>query len=531
MKKIYLSLILLLGVVIVAACSETGKEGETSSNESTENFNKEGDQIVDEKIELTLMGPSTPVQTVPWGETKVFKVLEEKTNIGFEFNTPSSESMDEKLNLAFASGDLPDVLFGIGFSVEQETKFGSEGQLIPLEGLIEEYAPNLQKIFKEKPEVIKSITAADGHIYSLPFVDSELGFLSYQKLWINQNWLDNLGLEMPETIDDLYTVLEAFKERDPNGNGKADEIPMAGSKDVNVLGVMLNSFGFTGYLDVRTGNVRYAPVEEEFKDYLAFMNKLYQEGLYDSESFIQDKQQINAKGANEQIGVFYDAGPFLTVGIEQNEDYVALSPLTSEANNKKMAARTPLVQTGVFAITSANEHPEATIRWVDYIYSDEGSIFYNYGIEGEDFEYIDDGQGIRYLLPEGMDRNEFISKINPLGAAQPRTHDLIQELMLHKQDETDPQDAHIMQETLEKIKPVAESTFPNVHFTQEEIQKLNSVRTDIEDYVEQMEAKFITGNASLGSDWDDYLDTLQKMGVEEYIQIQSDAYERWKAVE
>lgn len=514
----------------MSGCSDSGQE-ETSSDLNKDIFNEEGYPIVDEKIELIMMGPSTPHQTVPWDELKVFQVLKEKTNIGFHFNNPSAESMEEKLNLAFASDDLPDVLLGMGLTIEQEADYGAEGQLIPLEKLIEEHGPNLQKMLEEKPEVRKSITAADGHIYSLPFVDSELGFLSYQKLWINQTWLDKLGLEMPETIDDLYSVLKAFKEEDPNGNGKADEIPMASSKDVNVHNVIQAAFGFTGHLDVTTGDVRFAPMEEEYRDYLTFMNKLFEEGLYDSESFTQDKQHVNAKGANEQLGVFYDGGPFLTVGIEQNEDYVALSPLTSEVSNKKIAPRTSLVQPGVFAITNVNEHPEATIRWVDYLYSDEGAILYNYGIEGEDFEYIDDKQGIRYLTPEGMERNEFISKIKPLGVAEPRTHDHIQELQLYKQEETDPQDAHIMQQTLENIKPFAEPMFPHVHFTEDEIKTLNTFRTDIEDYVEQMEAQFITGGASIENDWNEYLDTLEDMGMEQYIQIHSDAYDRWKAVE
>ncbi|WP_130860633.1 extracellular solute-binding protein [Gracilibacillus phocaeensis] len=530
MKRVHLFLVFIISIFIVVGCTDSEEE-EVSLKSNTDNFNKEGDPIVNDEIQLTMMGPSSPLQTVPWNEMKVFQVMKEKTNIDFEFNNPSAESAEEKLNLAFASNELPDILLGMGLTIEQEAEFGSEGQLIPLEDLIDEYAPNIQKVLEEKPEMLKSITAADGHIYSLPFVDSELGFLSYQKLWINQTWLDNLGLDMPETVDEFYSVLKAFKEEDPNGNGEADEIPMAGSQDANVLSVLLGSFGFTDYLDVTTGSVRFAPIEEEYKAYLTYMNKLYEEGLYDSESFVQDKQQVNAKGANEQLGVFYDGGPFLTVGVDQNEDYVALSPLTSEFQSEKMAARTPLVNTGVFAITSENEYPEATIRWVDYLYSDEGSVLYNFGVEGEDFEYIDDKQGARYLTPEGMERNEFVSKIKPLGVAEPRIHDYIQELSLHKQEETDPQDAHIMQQTLEHIKPFAQPTFPIVHFTEDELQTLKSVRTDIEDYIEQAEAQFITGRTSIESDWDDYLNTLEAMNVEEYIQVNSAAYERWKEVE
>lgn len=528
LKRLLQALMVSLVGIVIGACSDN--DDEVSSMEI---FNPEGDKIVDEKITLTMMGPSTPMQTIPWEEMKIFKVLEEKTNIAFEFNNPSSEGLEEAVNLAFASDDLTDVLWGAGLSREQEAEYGAEGQLIPLEDLIAEYAPNLSKLFEENVEVVRSITAADGHIYSLPFVDSELGFLSYQKLWINKVWLDNLNLNMPETVDELYDVLKAFRDRDPNGNGEADEIPMSSDKDTypSLHQVLLNAFGFTGLWDVSTGNVRYAPVEEDYKEFLSFMKKLYEEGLYDNEVFIQDKQQVNAKGDHGQIGVFYDGGPFLTVGIEQNEDYVALPPLKSEIHNEKMAIRTPLVQTGAFAITHKNKHPEATIRWVDYFYGDEGEIFLNYGVENEDFEYIDDGKGIKRLVPDGMERDEFISKLNPIGVAHPRKHNVSQELELHRQDEFEPENYHIMQNTQNVIMPYAIPGYPHVHYTEEEIKIINTIGTDISDYVERMEAEFITGVASIEEDWDEYIETLGQMGVDDYIQTRYDAYERWKGVE
>ncbi len=154
--------------------------------------------------------------------------------------------------------------------------------------------------------------------------------------------------------------------------------------------------------------VRYAPIEEEYKAFLSYMNTLYKEKLLDPEAYSQNKQQVNGKGENGQLGVFHDAGPFLTVGVERNEEYVALPPLTSEVNNEKLATRHSLVATGVFAITSANEYPEATIRWVDHFYSDEGAIFLNYGEEGEHFEYVDNKEGLKILIPEGMTRDEYI---------------------------------------------------------------------------------------------------------------------------
>ncbi|GIN59069.1 MULTISPECIES: extracellular solute-binding protein [Lederbergia] len=533
MKKRYYVALLVIFICILAGCTNAKTEGQTDkgnqSGESSENFNSEGFPLVDEKITLNMMGASSATQSQTWDELDVFKIYEEKTNIAFEFNTPDSANIREKLNLAFASGDLPDVLFGAGLTQEEEAKFGSQGQLIPLEGLIEKYAPNLQKLLEENKEVARSITTADGHIYSLPFVDTEIGFGPYPKIWINQVWLENLGLEMPETTDDLYNVLKAFKEKDPNGNGEADEIPMIASQDVNIAGAMLNHFGFTGHLDVTSGEVRYAPIEEEYKAFLSYMNTLYKEKLLDPEAYSQNKQQVNGKGENGQLGVFHDAGPFLTVGVERNEEYVALPPLTSEVNNEKLATRHSLVATGVFAITSANEYPEATIRWVDHFYSDEGAIFLNYGEEGEHFEYVDNKEGLKILIPEGMTRDEYRNTYTPV-TTHPRIHAPIQTLELYKQDEFEPLNYHIMQETNKSVRPYAKSTFPIVHFTQEERDELIQIRTDIEDYVERMEAQFITGVQSLDG-WDKYIKKLENMKVDRYVQIHQDAYDRWQAVE
>src|SRR5699024_10973892 len=137
------------------------------------------------------------------------------------------------LNLDFASGDLDDIIFAAGnsnFTADMEVKYGEQGLIIPLEDLIEEYAPNIQKMFEERPDVKKSITTLDGHIYALPRVVKEGGTSSWymSPFWYNGRWLDELGVdELPETTEELYDLLVRFRDEDPNGNGEADEIPLS----------------------------------------------------------------------------------------------------------------------------------------------------------------------------------------------------------------------------------------------------------------------------------------------------------------
>lgn len=154
-----------------------------------------------------------------------WKVIEEKTGIDLEWQIVQVEGKDQQFNLLMAAGDLPDIVSYYegkgGFTTIG--RFGEEGAFLPLEDLIAENAPNLKKIILDDPLVREAVTAQDGHIYVVPMMAA----IKAARGWfLRYDWLDKLGLDVPETIDELYTVLKAFKTQDPNGNGKADEIPL-----------------------------------------------------------------------------------------------------------------------------------------------------------------------------------------------------------------------------------------------------------------------------------------------------------------
>ena len=165
MKKCYLVIAsLVLTTTLLGAC---GNKGNTAGKEETIAVEKTGMPIVKEKINMTMMAPGGEAE---WDELASAKALAELTGINFDYITPPSTDFEAKLNLAFASGELPDVIFGAGsgLSNAKQSDYGSQGILIALEDLIDDYEPNLKKILDENPEFKKSITAPDGHIYSLP---------------------------------------------------------------------------------------------------------------------------------------------------------------------------------------------------------------------------------------------------------------------------------------------------------------------------------------------------------------------------
>ncbi|WP_167859298.1 extracellular solute-binding protein [Paenibacillus cymbidii] len=527
-----------LAATVITGCesrSTTEKPAETTKAEqkkTPDNLNLSGFPVVSSPITLTLMGSKTANQ-LAWNDMVFFQEMEKLTNIKFTFDTPAAESYKEKLNLRFASGNLPDVLFGANLQPADEIMFGGQGQLIPLEKLIADYAPNIRKLLDDNPDIRRNITTPDGHIYSLPFIDTPDAFGVYPKLWINESWLKALNLQMPKTVDELIAVLRAFKNNDPNKNGKQDEIPMsfnlaAAGGVPDIQNVLLNAFGFTGPMSVDKDNVRFAPAAPEYKAYLSFMNQLYTEGLLDKEGYSQTVQQKNAKGNAGRIGVFAAGGPFQVVGNDQDKNYSILPPLTSQVNATPFSVRANNLTKGTFAITKSNKSPEATIRWVDYLYSAEGALLAAQGIEGKHYEYVDNKQGLKALVPAGANPAEFRGTISPnAGTLIPRIHEPVQKLNNYNLKETNPLNYHIEQETNSKLRPVARNSFPLIYFSMDQQQQLKVLETDITTYVNEMSGKFTVGDVALDSKWNEYTATLDKMNVKQYVSIYQQAYNQW----
>ncbi|NOU76867.1 extracellular solute-binding protein [Paenibacillus sp. LMG 31458] len=533
-KHVMIGLSLTLVGTLLTACSKeqvapTG-EGNQGKASAPVNLNASGFPVVKEKITLNLLGSKAAIQG-SWDQLQFFQEMEKLTNIGFKFDTPSSDSYNEKKNLAFASGEVPDLFFGGNLTVNDEITYGGQGVLIPLESLIEKYAPNVKKLIDTNPDLKRSITTIDGHIYALPQINNVPRDQALAKLWLNKQWLSNLGLQPPTTIDGLYQVLKDFKDKDPNKNGKADEIPLSFDKaTLPMLRIsLLSSFGFVNNrVDVIQDKVVYVAVQEGYKQYLTFMNKLTKDKLLDEEAFTQTNQQMVAKGNGGRIGVFSNAGAYLVSTVEDSYNYMALPPLTSSTNSTKMWPKSPGITRGTFAITNKNKHQEATMRWVDYLYSPEGGAFASQGLEGVGWKWSDAGKTKwSKILPEGYKNTEEFrgGKITPsAGTVLPGIvdSDFILKLDLAHVSNLD-------KEVKQSYTPYLRNGYPSVYFTQEEQKRLSTLEADLNTYIDQMEAKFILGNEPL-QNWDKYVDTIKKMKMDEAVGIYQAAYDRWKQV-
>jgi len=528
---IHCSVSLLLAVCLVlAGCSaKTGNNGadndsppspapssESSSDVSQDVANQNVFPIVQDKITLKMFTRIAPVNA-SFKDMPVFQDYEKMTNIHVEFIETPTDGFQEKKNLVFASNELPDAFYRSALSPLEATRYGAAGQLIPLEDLIEKYAPNIRSLLEQYPEIRAGITTPEGHIYAIPGIVT-LDAARTDKKWINKAWLDKLNLPIPETTDDLYNTLKAFRDLDPNGNGEKDEIPLTARGGLSIVSQMSGSFGLDqqlGYnININDGKVEIWMGSERNKEMLMYLNKLYQEKLLDPDIFIHKEAEYLAKQGSGKAGFFFDQtnNNFLQI----QDQYVGIAPLAGPHGDRLQAQGAPVARDfGAFAITSVNKYPAETMRWIDYFYSDEGSTLLRFGREGEHYELRD---GIPYYLDEFLATDGAQARITPYaGGGAPH---LISEKVASF---INPPQVQAAQDQLAPYMPKVKYGAPM--FDEKTAQEVNILRNDIDKYYEEQSTKFIAGSLSFDK-WDEFVKTLKKMNIDRLQEIYQEAFDK-----
>ena len=204
-KKPLLLLLVLFSTLLVACSEDSAGEGDGKTQaEASENVNATGMPIVEEKIEIDIFAGRDATSSDNWDDLFIWNTYEEMTNVSINWELVTHDSLDEQRNLRLASG------------VSDLQKYGDQGIFVPLNDLIEEYAPNIQALFEENPEMEKGLTMPDGNIYSLPYAfdPDASSLLIGSRPWIREDWLEQLDMDNPVTLDELYEFLKAVKETD-----------------------------------------------------------------------------------------------------------------------------------------------------------------------------------------------------------------------------------------------------------------------------------------------------------------------------
>ncbi|MGG3307069.1 ABC transporter substrate-binding protein [Paenibacillus lautus] len=534
MKSVFkrAGILMLAGAFALSGCSGDAKN-QSDNPDQVANFNKTGLPIVNEPVSLKMVSPKAALAP-EYSQMEIFKRLEAETNVKIEWENIPDTDFTEKKNLLLASGNLPDAFYGAGFSDYELVTYGEDGTILPLEDLIDQYAPNLKALLDRRPDIKSSITAPDGHIYGLPsWEENNLGTNPFFHV-INKNWLDKLGLKMPQTLDEYTEALVAFKTQDPNGNGKADEIPLSFMHMqwcMDIAGIF-GAFGLPDNMEhriVRDGKVIFTATQPEYKEALKYFHeKWYKQGLIDPESFTQDAAQYLAKGktSTETLGSYIWWEVDEVVGTERSEDYALLSPLKGP-NGDQLIGRGngggP--GRGAFVITKENKNPEITMRWIDQQYEPYMAAQIHWGPLDIVFEKDENGKLVNLPLPEGTSAGEFRQKVAP-GAGGPGVITIED---LGKVVDLEPRAQQRVKDLEKYYDPYMEKeNYPSIFFEPEELDKINRIEPELIKYVNTQRGKFIV-DGGVDEQWDSYVKTLDKMGLNELMEIYQNGLDRYNA--
>ena len=475
-------------------------------------------------------------------DMEIFKIMEEKTNVHLNFEQIPQADWEEKILQNLNGGkDLPDAYYsGYSLNSTQLLFYAGQGLLLPLNDLIEQYMPNFKAKLEAHPVVKAAITAPDGNIYSLPFCrfDGLTGQIP-SNMFINKVWLDKLNLSVPTTVEELETVLTAFKENDCNGDGNPnDEIPMTfkfegSQRDLGGL------FGMFGYADnlyggqhhfcVDDGKVIFTPATEGYKKGCAYLYEhFFSKGLIDLEGFTMDKATYNAQNQGElaNIGAYFSWNIF-DLGSVHMDEYVPMAPLLGPDGTTSWGYVTSSgIETVGLVLTKDCKDPVNLIKWADLTYDDFYGMQLEYGCIGTNIVELPEGDpsGYKYdyvrEYPDGMTYDEFLFGNTYPDSCLALFRDFY-ETILPMPDSAKAKDKI----NNEMYLPVATTRYyPTLLFSAEDNDRINEIAPDIIGKAEEMRAEWLA-RGGVEDQWDDYLATLNAMGLQEYIDIYQKTYD------
>ena len=584
-QKVLALVLAMLMLVSVAACAPAGTSsaagtqsqagtpstGTTSTGASSEEdlyYNKTGFPICDETIKVVANGPISDPEN-PFKDTFLHKHWVENYGIEVDWQMFESEMWKTQLTTLINSDELPDMLFNSNTTINAAHEYGDEGYFVDWNDY-KELAPNTFKRFEDHPDWALYLTSPNGGIYGL----GQYSGWPHEilcRVYMREDWMNNLNLEAPKTVDDVYNVLKAFKEQDANGDGDPNnEIPLVMHGNTYIYCMFLAAFGINVEkanwnlpLVVEDGKVSLAATSENYKAFIEYFMKLYKDGLIDETSFSDTDDEMKAKGKTMLVGMHGEV-PFLfrSTPIGQDADSITLGGLTSSYNDVKYVGLSyGITSKDVDHIICANsEYKEALIRLLDYYNGDgedkgKGFEESNAGPWGEEFAegvtwtYAKDavtGFNVRHLFREesGVDLEKFNSdevfrarKATINGLTMFSTIDFIGRGTLYRVDDETllskesldiygwaaTGEALMRREDVTLVGPT--DRYPLMAYTEEESKDSADYGTAVRNLIDTLFVQYVTGQKEFN--FDEFKNELNKAGLDKLLAAEQSAYDRY----
>lgn len=544
-KKLVAMLLVLAMVLSLGACGNNASNGSSASSQ-TSTTSDSGDSstaeegntaepgefklpIVDEPVTLTYFNAddtNAAIITNDWNDNEFYQEMERRTGVHLEFETVSSADYQTNFNLMIASGKLADLIYvGASYYAEGVDAAIDDGYFLDLTDKVEEYMPNYNAIRTSDIQYELLSTTDSGRlgaVYELR--QSKQG--PWLGLWIRQDWLDDLGLDTPVTFDDYHEVLTAFKEEKGataplilNWSGSDGEFgTMSGGLNV------LNSW----QLD-ETGKVNFGPYMDAWKEYVTIMHQWFEEGLIDPDFMATDERTADmAKVVTGASGLFAALYTMPSVYEASSDDpdmnLVPVNPPVKNEGDEIHIRLRDSYTSGNTAISADCENWEVALRWLDYLYTEEGALLANYGVEGDTFEFDENGDPVftdKILNNEnGWTMTQTVASYLCPSAAIANWSDWTRELAGVPEKDQACYDVWAEADDTWRLPS-------SVSLTQEESTERAALYADISTIVKEQTAQFISGALDIESNWDAYIASLESSGIERAIEITQAAYDRY----
>lgn len=460
--------------------------------------------------------------------TPFFKELEERTNVHIEWSVPASGSEQEQFNLLFTSGELPDIMYNIGY-IDGLDAAVDDGYILDLTPYLEEYAPNYLAAVKNASPDVQKVVKTDSGRYACIQTIYQTEQPPWFGLMIRQDWLDELGLDIPVTVDEWEETLVAFKEK------KGASAPLSLSSNSNSILYMGTGLGLYGadmsdgwYQIDNEAKYFFYSDPEAGRETLTMLNRWYSKGLIDPDFTTAELFGDSVLVNNGMTGAFssiytFPTSLFAAATQDGAKFTAALPPVRKEGDTMKY--RTANQAFGYSLVISADcKNPELAIRWIDYLFSEEGSLLANYGIEDETFTIVDGKPQFTELMtdnPDGLTFDESL-RYYTLAPGFPSVYsDWSREL-------NGVPEEYIAMMDVWGI-PDASCRYPDgATMSAEENQEYSNIFTDLKTYVNETVLAFITGNKSL-DEYDNFIETIGKYDIGRCMELKQAALDRYNA--
>ncbi|WP_090645444.1 extracellular solute-binding protein [Paenibacillus sp. UNC496MF] len=529
--SLFLAATMLL--VLLAACSQNNSGSASSSNGSSKSPGSQPASNSSKPVSVNLFAGTSSFNGNL--DTNWFtKYAEEKFNIDINWTVVPNTDVGTKQPILLASGQYPDIFWAGSFNNADLLKYGKQGVLIPLNDLMQKYAPNVWNAIQNTPALKQGIFAPDGNVYGLPFYNYCLHCYYSHKVWVYKPLLDKFNLSLPATTEEFAHMLEVFKE-----NGI---LPLTGSTDgwnSDPTTFLMNSFLYDDggdHLNITDGKIGFSPIQDQWKQGLEYIHDLYSKGLISTAAFTQTNDVLAKQAINHEVGVVPWGCMNCVVGADHMSDIVnweTIPPLKGPDGIQYASFAGNGVSGAVFAITNSAKEDEkiAIMKLLDFMWTTEGTTIANLGPEGKYWSKAHEGEkGLvgtqaAYNLTS-QPPNPFTWGWDQLGPFN-QSEEWRNGIVAKPPFATDGSgsEALLQYYTLRDYagKQPKEVVPASIWIKPEDSQSYAQLKTSINNYVKQWTAEFIVGHKSLDKDWDGYVSGVKKLGLDQYLSITESA--------